>query len=97
MPQIDSAMVSLIASVLSGLTQLVKGVLLTEEAKRWLPLGVTALGGVVGVLLGFYYGSDPVAGLVAGVIAGLSSLGVYANAKAIVPGVVNTDGWVKRG
>lgn len=96
MPQIDSAMVSLLAGIFSALTQLIKGILLTEELKRWIPLGVVFLCGLVGTLLAFYYGNDPVSGLVAGIIAGLSSLGLYATGKSIAPKAINTDGWIKR-
>jgi hypothetical protein len=96
MPQIDSALVSLLAGVFSSLTQLIKGVLLTDEQKRWLPLGAVVLCGVVGMLLAFYYGSDPVSGLVAGVIAGLSSVGLYETGKSIAPKAINGSGWVKK-
>ena len=29
------------------------------------------------------------------VVLGLTALGLYASAKAVVPQAVNTDGWVK--
>ena len=97
MPQLDSAVIALIAGILSALTQLVKGVLLSEDAKRYLPLGVLFLGALVGTLLAFYFGRDPVTGLVEGVISGLTALGLYASGKSVVPKAINTDGWVKRG
>ena len=97
MPQIDSNVVSLLAGVFAALVQLVKGLVFdNEEAKRWLPLGITLLCALVGTLLAFYYGRDPVAGVVEGVIAGLTSLGLYAAGKAVAPNVVNSEGWLKK-
>ncbi len=96
MPQIDSNVVALLSGILAAIAQLIKGAVLSEEAKRWLPLGITVLGGAAGAGLAFYYGSDPVAGLVGGIIAGLSALGLYANGKAIIPKAINTEGWIRR-
>jgi len=96
MPQIDSGIISLLAGIAAALVQLVKGVLLTEEAKRWLPVGVVVLFGLVGTLLAFYYGRDPVVGVIEGTIAGLTACGVYATGKAIVPAAINTEGWIRR-
>ena len=96
MPQIDSGVVSLLAGVFSALAQLVKGVLFTEEQKRWLPIGIVVFAALADTLLVFYYGGDPVTGLVTGVIAGLSSVGLYSTAKSVVPSVVNEDGWVRK-
>ena len=96
MPQLDSGVISLLAGILSALTQLIKGVVLGENAKRYLPLGVVFLAALVGLLLSFYYGRDPVTGLTEGVIAGLSALGVYASGKAVIPQAINTEGWLKR-
>ena len=96
MPELDSATIALLASVMSALTQLVKGVLLSEEAKRYLPLGVVFFSTLVGLLLAFYLGRDPVVGTLEGVISGLSALGLYASGKSVVPNAINTDGWLKR-
>jgi len=96
MPELDSATIALLASVLSALTQLVKGVLLSEEAKRYLPLGVVFVSTLVGLLLAFYLGRDPVVGVFEGVISGLSALGLYASGKSIVPAAINSGGWLKR-
>ena len=96
MPQLESSVVALLAGVFSALTQLVKGLLLTEEAKRWIPLGTVFLCAIVGTLLAFYYGRDPVAGVVEGVVAGLSALGLYATGKAVMPAAINTNGWIRR-
>jgi hypothetical protein len=94
MPPIDSGIVALLAGIAAALVQLIKGVLLSEEAKRWLPVGIVVLCGVVGTLMAFYYGRDPVVGVLEGVIAGLTACGVYASGKALVPSVVNTEGWI---
>lgn len=96
MPELDSATITLLAAVLSALTQMVKGVLLSEEAKRYLPLGVVFFSTLVGLLLAFYLGRDPVVGTFEGAIAGLSALGLYASGKSVAPNAVNTDGWLKR-
>ena len=96
MPQLDSAIIALLGSVISGLTQLIKGVLLSEDAKRYLPLGVVFLSAVVGTLLALYMGRDPVTGVFEGTVAGLTALGLYATGKSVVPQAVNTDGWLKR-
>ncbi len=96
MPQLDSTVVSLLAGVFSALTQLVKGVFLSEDAKRWLPICSVLLCSGVGTALAFYYGRDPITGLFEGVIGGLSALGVYATANSIAPKAVNTEGWLKR-
>lgn len=96
MPQIDSTVVALLASILSALTQLVKGVLLGEDAKRFLPLGVLFFGCLAGTLMAFYFQRDPVIGLIEGCVSGLTALGLYATAKAAVPQAVNTDGWIRR-
>lgn len=96
MPQLDSAVIALLGSVMSALTQLVKGVLLGEDAKRWLPIGVVFLSGVVGTLLALYMGRDPVTGVFEGAIAGLTALGLYASGKAVLPQAINTEGWLKR-
>jgi VIT1/CCC1 family predicted Fe2+/Mn2+ transporter len=95
-PQIDSGVISLLAGIAAALVQLVKGVLLSDEAKRWLPLGIVGLCGVVGTLLAFYYGRDPVVGVVEGVIAGLTACGVYSAGKAVAPAIVNDQGWIRR-
>jgi len=95
-PQIDSGIVALLAGIAAALVQLIKGVLLSEEAKRWLPLAITGLCAIVGTLLAFYYGRDPVVGVLEGVIAGLTANGVYSAAKSVAPNVVNTDGWIRR-
>jgi hypothetical protein len=96
MPQLDSTVIALLASVLSALTQLVKGVLLGEDAKRYLPLGILFFGSLAGILMAFYYGRDPVVGLIEGAISGLTALGLYASAKSVAPAAVNTDGWIKK-
>ena len=96
MPELDSSIVSWLTGVLAAVTQLVKGLVLTEEAKRWLPLGVVFLAALVGFGLAMAYGRDPIAGLMEGVVGGLSSLGLYAVGKSAAPGVVNTDGWIRR-
>ena len=96
MPDLDSATIALLASVMSALTQLVKGVLLSEEAKRYLPLGVVFVSTLVGLLLAFYLGRDPVVGTFEGVISGLSALGLYASGKSVAPNAINTGGWLKR-
>lgn len=96
MPQLDSAVIALLGSVMSALTQLVKGVMLGEDAKRFLPLGVVFLSAGVGTLLALYMGRDPVTGVFEGTIAGLTALGLYASGKAIVPQAINTDGWLRR-
>lgn len=96
MPQLDSGVIALLASIISALTQLVKGVLLGEDAKRYLPLGVVFLSAALGIGLAVYHGRDPVAGITEGTIAGLTALGLYATAKSAVPKVVNSDGWLKR-
>jgi len=96
MPELDSATIALLGSVLSALTQLVKGVLLSEEAKRYLPLGVVFFSTLVGLLLAFYLGRDPVVGVFEGVISGLSALGLYATGKSVAPAAINSAGWVKR-
>lgn len=96
MPELDSATIALLGSVISALTQLVKGVLLSEEAKRYLPLGVVFFSTLVGVLLAFYLGRDPVVGTFEGAISGLSALGLYATGKSVAPKVINGDGWLKK-
>lgn len=96
MPQLDSGVISLLGSILAALTQLVKGIVLSEDAKRYLPLGVLFLSALVGTLMAFYFGRDPVTGLTEGVIAGLSALGLYATGKAALPQAVNTEGWIKK-
>jgi len=96
MPQLDANVVAFLAALFAALTQLVKGLIFEEDAtaKRWLPLGVVFLSALVGVLLCFYYGRDPVVGLFEGTIAGLTSLGMYAAGKTIAPSVVNARGWI---
>ena len=97
MPQLDANVVAFLAALFAALTQLVKGLIFEEDAtaKRWLPLGVVFLSALVGVLLCSYYERDPVVGLFEGTIAGLTSLGMYAAGKAVVPSVVNARGWLQ--
>ena len=97
MPNLDSAVVALLGSILSALTQLVKGVVLGEDARRYLPLGVVFFGCLVGLGLAFYSGRDPVTGLIEGCISGLTALGLYASGKAVIPKAINGDGWINRG
>ena len=96
MPQIDSGIISLLAGIAAALVQLIKGVVLSEPAKRWLPLAIVSLCGVVGTLMAFYYSRDPVVGVIEGVIAGLTANGVYSAAKSVAPSVVNSEGWISR-
>jgi len=90
MPQISSEVVTFLAALFAALTQLVKGLIFEEddELKRWFAL--------VGTLLAFYYGRDPVVGVFEGTIAGLTSLGMYASGKVVAPAVVNAKGWLRR-
>jgi hypothetical protein len=96
MPSIDVRVISLLAGIAAAITQLLKGVFLSETAKRWLPVGVMLFCTAAGAGLAFAYSRDIVAGIVEGIIAGLSSLGLYAAGKSVVPSVINTDGWINR-
>jgi len=97
MPQVDANIVTFLAGLFAALVQLVKGLVLdNEEAKRWLPLGIVFVATIVGMLLAFYYGRDPVVGLLEGMIGGLTSLGLYAAGKSVAPNVVNSKGWIRK-
>jgi len=98
MPQLDANVVAFLAALFAALTQLIKGLIFEEDAKakRWLPLGVVLLCALVGTLLSFYYGRDPVVGVFEGTIAGLTSLGMYATGKTLAPKAINATGWLPK-
>lgn len=97
MPPIDSSVLAMLSSVAVVVVQLVKG-LLDDSVKRWIPLVLFVVMLPVGVLLAYYYGRDPVAGLLEGLFGFASAVGFY-EAASEVPGVkkvMNGRGWVYR-
>lgn len=96
MPELNPGAIALIGSLAAGVTQLLKGVLFTEEGKRWLPLLVLVFCTGAGAGLAAAYSRDVVAGVIEGIMAGLSSLGLYATTKSVAPSLVNTKGWLRR-
>ena len=96
MPQIDPTIVTFLAGLAAAVTQLLKGLFLSEGSKRWLPLVVVALCLLAGGGWAYAYGRDILAGIFEGIIAGLTSLGFYSVGKAVAPAAVNSDGWLKR-
>ena len=96
MPQLDPLVVTFLAAIAASLTQLLKGLFLSEVAKRWLPIIVLVLCTAAGAGLALGYSRDVLAGIFEGLIAGLSSLGVYATGKSVAPTLVNTEGWIRR-
>ena len=93
MPQLDSGVLTLFASVAVIFVQLLKG-LVNETYHRFIPLALFVVMTPMGVALAFYSGRDPVAGGLEGFFGFATAVGFYAAGKAIAPGVVNSAGWI---
>lgn len=97
MPPIDSTVLTLLASVATVVTQLVKG-LLPDKLKAYLPVMIFAVLLPLGTALALYYQRDPVAGALEGLFGFASAVGFYETANAI-PGareVFNDRGWIAK-
>ena len=95
MPQIESGIIALLASVASVFVQASKN-LVPDSSRDWIAPALLFLLTLVGLGLSFYYGRDPVVGVLEGFFGGATALGFYEGASAI-PGVnrvFNGKGWI---
>lgn len=93
MPQIDSAVLALFASIAAVFVQLLKG-LVSETYHKFIPVALFVVMTPLGIALSMYMGRDPVAGALEGFFGFASAVGFYQAAKTIAPGVVNGRGWI---
>ena len=93
MPQLDPARMALFLAIVGIVVQVLKTPL-PDSAKKWLPVGATVLGMLVGMALSLYYGLDPVGGLLEGLFGGASAVGAYEGLHSALPGVVTERGWL---
>jgi len=95
MPAVESSHIIFIASVFEILVQMFKGPF-PEEYREYIPYALIVLGLFLGVALGLYYGTEPVAALFEGFLGAASALGFY-QASSRIP-VVNkafgATGWI---
>lgn len=74
-----------LSAIIAGLTQVFKKWILNNEPlqDRLCPTVAVAMGILLGGLLSLYHGEDIVAGIMSGIVAGLSAIGLYVGVKKI--------------
>jgi len=95
MPIVDSAHIIFIAGVFEILVQLLKGPV-PQQYRDYIPYVLVVLGMFLGLGLGLYYGTEPVAGLFEGFFAAASALGFYqlSSRVPVVKAAFGETGWI---
>ena len=95
MPAVESSHIVFIAGVFEILVQLLKGPF-PEKYREYIPYVMVVVGLLLGLGLGIYYGTEPVAALFEGFFGAATALGFY-QVSSRIPGVnraFGSAGWL---
>jgi len=95
MPAVQSEHIIFMAGVIEILVQLLKGPL-PEQYRQYIPWVLVVLGLFLGLALGVYYGTEPVAALFEGFFGAASALGFYqlSSRVPVVNAAFGSKGWL---